>query len=251
MARGADKACYCERCLLGEELGFAHQQVHEPEAFGSDEREVEAQHEEDQEQEEEQEHASSIAEVEPQMPCAPSQEHERMTVAQVTAACVQTLLHWHLCLRYWGIPDRSCENPHRWWCSDLSTWCEAFASEACGVETGEKQVDQKVLDSQACAAGAEPERELEQEQEFEKEEEQVEELPRQTDEMNASALERLSIPVQKRPRRMDRHQRRRLEKASAVKGDLPVGVVDTVEGVHTESLAVAVVGGGREGRTCR
>ena len=36
MARGADKACYCERCLLSEECGFVHQQVHEPEAFGSD-----------------------------------------------------------------------------------------------------------------------------------------------------------------------------------------------------------------------
>ena len=104
-------------------------------------------------------------------------------------------------------------------------------------------MNQKVLDSQACAAGAEPERELEQQQEFEKEEEQVEESPRQTDEINASAVERLSIPVHKRPRRMDRHQRRRLEKASAVKGDLPVGVVDTGEGVHIESLPVTVVGG--------
>ena len=76
------------------------QQVHEPEAFGSDEREVQAQHEEEQKQEEEQEHASRIAEVEPSRPCAHSQEHERMTVAQVNAACVQTLLHWHLCLPY-------------------------------------------------------------------------------------------------------------------------------------------------------
>ena len=192
MARGADKACYCERCLLSEEGGFVQQQVHEPEAFGSHEWEVQAgaaageqqedecqasaqaplqeeqqeqEQEREQQQEEEQEHASRIAEVEPSRPCAHSQEHERMTVAQVTAACVQTLLHWHLCRRYWGIPDRSCENPHRWWCSDLSTWCEAFASEACGLETGEKQVNQKVLDSQACVAGAEPERELEQEQE--------------------------------------------------------------------------------------
>ena len=56
---------------------------------------------------------------------------EQMTVAQVTAASVLTLMHWTR--EYWGIPELSKECPHHWSNCDLVAWCEAFAFDACGV----------------------------------------------------------------------------------------------------------------------
>ena len=56
---------------------------------------------------------------------------ERMTVAQVTAACVLTLMHWTR--EYWGTPIQCMECPHRWSCYDLVAWCEAFALDAGAV----------------------------------------------------------------------------------------------------------------------
>ena len=56
---------------------------------------------------------------------------ERMTVAQVTAAGVETLVHWHMCLKYWGMWSN--ENPRKWRCNDLVAWCEAFALDAGAV----------------------------------------------------------------------------------------------------------------------
>ena len=65
-----------------------------------------------------------------------------MTVAQVTAASVSTLMHWTR--EYWGIPVLRNECPHHWSNYDLVAWCEAFAFDAWGVAAvAEKEHEQE------------------------------------------------------------------------------------------------------------
>ena len=115
-----------------------------------------------------------------------------------------------------------------------------------GLEFGRAQFDERGEnehgDVDMTVAHAEPE----QGHKVKQGREQVEEPPQQTGEMKASAVETSSIRVKKRLWRVDRYQRRRLQKASAVKGEVPECVIDEVGGVPTGSYEAADARGERE-----